>query len=74
MSTKSTPKADALRALREREANELAPVQSPLRQRLVGAASSTATNIDMAIGEEMLSEIMQESTSQVTSLIHGLNS
>lgn len=55
-------------------ADELAPVQSPLRQRLVSATSSNAANIDMAIGEEMLSEIMQESTSQVASLIHGLNS
>lgn len=55
-------------------ADELAPVQSPLRQRLIGATSSSALNIDMAIGEEMLSEIMEESTSQVSSLIHGLNS
>ncbi|MES2561491.1 MAG: HDOD domain-containing protein [Pseudomonadota bacterium] len=55
-------------------ADELAPVQSPLRQRLAGATSSNALNIDMAIGEEMLSEIMEESTSHVSSLIHGLNS
>jgi HD-like signal output (HDOD) protein len=55
-------------------ADELAAVQSPLRQRLIGATSSNAVNIDMAIGEEMLSEIMQESATQVTSLIEGLNS
>jgi HD-like signal output (HDOD) protein len=55
-------------------ADELAPVQSPLRQRLTAARSRKPGDIDMIIGEEKLSEILEESAADVASLTKALNS
>lgn len=52
-------------------ANELAPVQSPLQQRF-NTERPKPGNIDMVIGEDMLSEILQESAVDVASLIKAL--
>lgn len=55
-------------------ANEMAPVQSPLRRQSNGERPSKVGEIDMVIGQEMLSEILQESAQDVASLVKALNS
>ncbi|MFN0316277.1 MAG: HDOD domain-containing protein [Burkholderiales bacterium] len=54
-------------------ADELAPVQSPLRQRLNSERSGKVGEIDMVIGQDMLSDILQESAQDVASLVRALN-
>ncbi len=53
-------------------ADELAPVESPLRDLDGCPREGMAASIDMLIGEETLSEIMQESAEDVQSLTAAL--
>ena len=53
-------------------ADELAPVESPLRDLDGSPREGMAASIDMLIGEETLSEIMQESADDVKSLSAAL--
>jgi HD-like signal output (HDOD) protein len=54
-------------------ADELAPVVSPLRPQL-SAGSGVSASIDMAIGEDTLAEILQESADEVASIVRALQS
>lgn len=53
-------------------ADELAPVESPLRDLDDVPREGTAASIDMLIGEETLLEIMRESADEVRSLTAAL--
>ena len=53
-------------------ADELAPVQSPLRQRF-NTERPKLSNIDSVIGDEMLGQILQESAPDAASLIKALD-
>jgi hypothetical protein len=53
-------------------ANDLAPVASPLHQRLDGASWESGSTIDYAIGEGTLNDILEESADEVKSLCAAL--
>jgi hypothetical protein len=53
-------------------ADELAPVESPLRDLDGAPREGMAASIDLLLGEETLKEIMRESADQVRSLTDAL--
>jgi hypothetical protein len=53
-------------------ADELAPVESPLRDLEGASRQDAAVSIDMLIGKETLLEIMHESAADVVSLVAAL--
>lgn len=53
-------------------ADELAPVESPLRSLGDVAGAGAAASIEMIVGEQTLSEILAESSENVRSLVHAL--
>jgi HD-like signal output (HDOD) protein len=55
-------------------ANQLAPVKSPFDLKVDGAAQGATANLDMAVGNETLTEILKEATSDVRALAAVLRS
>lgn len=53
-------------------AKQLAPVASPLRQLETSDAPAMSAQIDMIVGEDMLSSILQEAHEEVSSLMKAL--
>jgi hypothetical protein len=53
-------------------ADQLAPVESPLSQLAGAGREGTAVDIDLAIDDETLSAILNESKAEVESLIEAL--
>ncbi|HYD81140.1 MAG TPA: HDOD domain-containing protein [Paucimonas sp.] len=53
-------------------ANALAPVASPLHQRVDAASNGTIMSTDLTIGQETLNSILEESASEVQSLVAAL--